>query len=73
MLDAFGAFAVEAEQQRFEVLLQFVEHGPTAEMKTVAMSIIEHILTTPEELDFRVVLYQEFTRIGLERQLDVRT
>ncbi len=33
VLDAFGGFALEAEQKRFEILLQFIEHGSSAEIK----------------------------------------
>lgn len=58
---------------RFDPILQALKGTKNPVLQLACMQFINAIVNTPEELDFRVHLRNEFMRFGLGEVLAVRT
>lgn len=64
-------YAQENRQRRFEVLIKLFDEMRDSEPRIVLFSILQRIVTTPEDIDFRVSLANEMQRVGLNDLIEV--
>ncbi|KAL7979479.1 hypothetical protein Chor_004637 [Crotalus horridus] len=73
MLDKIlGAITIAAERnngERFANIVEGLENHEALQLQVACMQFINALVTSPEELDFRVHLRNEFLRCGLKKIL----
>ena len=75
IIEAVDNFKREnGEQHRFEKLVQFFMHpNASAEFQGACMNFINVIVHSAEDMNFRIHLQHEFTLLGLDEYIEVRT
>jgi len=67
VIDGFTYFRqVKKEKTRFETLLKHFDAAPSVENSTLYLTFINAIINSPNDIDLRLALRNEFNKLGIE-------
>uniref|UniRef100_A0A452H1Z9 Uncharacterized protein n=1 Tax=Gopherus agassizii TaxID=38772 RepID=A0A452H1Z9_9SAUR len=72
LLEAITTAAERNNRERFSSVVQGLENHEALQLQVACMQFINALVTSPEDLDFRIHLRNEFLRCGLKKILPVK-
>ncbi|XP_007890050.2 protein diaphanous homolog 2 isoform X3 [Callorhinchus milii] len=71
ILEAITAAAEQNNRERFALIVEGLDNHEALQLQVACMQLINALVTSPDDLDFRIHLRNEFLRCGLKKILPV--